>query len=121
MAQEISTIMNESVVSVAVLLTTALGLHARPSVKLTRTAKTFPCRVELSLSEDGPWIDGKSPVQVMRFRVAQGQHLHLRASGEAAAQAISALVDLVRRNFDEEDGERDHPNPACSTSGDGHG
>ena len=89
--------------------------------KLTRTAKTFPCRVELSLSEDGPWIDGKSPVQVMRFRVAQGQHLHLRASGEAAAQAISALVDLVRRNFDEEDGERDHPNPACSTSGDGHG
>ena len=42
-----------------------VGLHARPSVKLTKLAKAFESRIDLGLSPDGPWIDAKSIVKVM--------------------------------------------------------
>jgi phosphocarrier protein len=83
-------------VTTSVLLTNAIGLHARPSMKLTQLAKTFAGPVEIALSSDGPWIDAKSPVKVMRIRVPQGTVLHIRADEQAAADA---LVTLVRNQF----------------------
>ena len=88
-------------VSGAVLLTHAVGLHARPSVKLTKLAKTFQSRIELSPSPAGPWIDAKSIVKVMAAKVPQGVHLHFRAAGDDAATAVAALIGLVERDFDE--------------------
>jgi phosphocarrier protein len=82
-------------------LTNAVGLHARPSVKLTQLAKTFDCRVEIALSADGPWVDAKSPVKVMRVKAPQGAVLHVRASGKSARAAAAALVGLVRDGFGE--------------------
>lgn len=84
-----------------VLITHAVGLHARPSVKFTKLAKTFPANVELALAPDGPWVDAKSIVKVMATRAPKGTTLHLRAEGEGAGDAVEALVDLVRRDFDE--------------------
>lgn len=81
-----------------------VGLHARPSVKLTKLAKTFASKIELGLGEDGPWIDAKSIVKVMAFKAAKGSTLHFRAHGGDAPEAVQALVDLVRRDFDESHG-----------------
>ncbi len=83
-------------VTTSVLLTNAVGLHARPSMKLTQLAKTFDGTVEIAVSPDGPWIDAKSPVKVMRVRVPKGTTLHIRADAQAAADA---LVELVRGQF----------------------
>ena len=80
-------------------LINAVGLHARPSVKLTQLAKTFDCRVEIALSSDGPWVDAKSPVKVMRVKAPRGAVLHVRTSGKGARAA--ALVGLVRDGFGE--------------------
>ncbi len=87
--------------SASVLLTHAVGLHARPSVKLTKLAKTFGSAVELGLAADGPWIDAKSIVRVMAAKAPQGTVLHFRANGPDADAAVSALVGLVERDFDE--------------------
>lgn len=87
--------------SAKVEITHAVGLHARPSVKFTKLAKTFPATVELALAEDGPWIDAKSIVKVMAAKAPKGTTLYLRASGESAADAVDALVALVTRDFDE--------------------
>jgi phosphocarrier protein HPr len=84
------------------LLTNAVGLHARPSVKLTQLAKGFVAQIELALSPDGPWMDAKSPVKVMRVKAPQGAVLHVKAEGADAAKAVAAVVDLVNRKFDEE-------------------
>ena len=84
------------------MLTNAVGLHARPSVKLTQLAKAFRANVEIALAPDGPWTDAKSPVQVMRVKAARGPVLHGRADGEDAPDAVAAVMDLVRRKFDEE-------------------
>jgi phosphocarrier protein HPr len=85
-------------------LTNAVGLHARPSVKLTQLAKRFAATVELALDPAGPWIDAKSPVKVMRAKAAKGETLHFRVSGSDAAEAMAAMLALVERRFDE-DGE----------------
>jgi phosphocarrier protein HPr len=82
-------------------ITHAVGLHARPSVKFTKLAKTFAADIEMALAAEGPWIDAKSIVKVMATKAPKGTLLHLRASGERADSAVKALVELVERDFDE--------------------
>lgn len=88
--------------SANMMLTNAVGLHARPSVKLTQVAKSFRANVEVALAPDGPWSDAKSPVQVMRVKAGRGSVVHVRAEGEDAQAAVAAVVNLVERKFDEE-------------------
>jgi phosphocarrier protein HPr len=84
------------------ILTNEVGLHARPSVKLTQLAKSYKASIELALAPEGPWTDAKSPVQVMRVKATKGSVLHVRAEGEDAHDAVAAVVDLVERKFGEE-------------------
>jgi phosphocarrier protein HPr len=94
----------------SVLLTNDVGLHARPSVKLTQLAKRFGAHIEFARATTGPWVDAKSPVKVMRFKAAKGETLHFRASGVDAADALAAIVSLVQRGFvaDEESAQPPH-------------
>jgi phosphocarrier protein len=85
----------------SVLLDHAVGLHARPSVKLTQLAKTFQARIELALSEAGPWIDAKSIVKVMATKAPKDTILHFRAEGVDASLAVGALIGLVKRDFED--------------------
>lgn len=91
----------EKMKEASVLMTHAVGLHARPSVKLTKLAKTFTARVELAVSTEGPWIDAKSIVKVMATKAPQDTILFFRAEGTDAAAAIDALTALVEGDFDE--------------------
>jgi phosphocarrier protein len=85
----------------SVLLTHEVGLHARPSVKLTKLAKTFGAAIDLGLGDAGPWIDAKSIVKVMAAKAPRGTTLRFRATGPDAVAAVAALVSLVERDFDE--------------------
>ena len=91
--------------SAEVVITHKVGLHARPSVKFTKLAKTYPCAVEIATSPEGPWIDAKSIVKVMGARAPEGATLYLRAYGDNSSEAVAALRELVERDFDE---DRDH-------------
>jgi phosphocarrier protein HPr len=78
-----------------------IGLHARPSVKLTQLAKTFESKIEFSASSpEGPWVDAKSIVKVMGSKTPKGTLLHFRAHGQDAHAAVTALVTLVERDFE---------------------
>ena len=85
----------------SVVLANAAGLHARPAVKLTQRAKTFASRIEFALGPEGPWIDAKSPVKVMRAKAAKGCLLHFRATGPDAHAALAAMLDLAGSGFGE--------------------
>jgi phosphocarrier protein HPr len=82
-------------------LINAVGLHARPSVKFTQLAKSFRSAVEFALDENGPWIDAKSPVKVMRARAPKGTVLHLAARGPDAEEALAAMQALIAAGFGE--------------------
>lgn len=84
------------------LMTHEIGLHARPSVKVTKLAKGFAAAIDLAASPEGPWVDAKSIVKVMAMKARQDTVLHFRATGEDAGEAVAALAALVARDFDED-------------------
>ena len=83
------------------VLVNPVGLHARPSVKLTQCAKRFAARIELALAADGPWTDAKSPVKVMRVKAPQGATLYFRVTGADGKAALAAVLALVHDGFGE--------------------
>ena len=87
--------------SASVLIRDAVGLHARPSVKLTKLAKGFAAQIDLGLSPEGPWIDAKSIVKVMATKVPTGSTMYFRAEGADAEAAVKALSTLVEEGFEE--------------------
>lgn len=82
------------------------GLHARPSVRLTKTAKLFQSRIEFALSDEGPWIDAKSILKVMAARAPRDTMLAIRAAGPDAESAVDAIVQLIETDFAKEDSEQ---------------
>lgn len=84
------------------LLINEVGLHARPSLKLTQAAKRFRALIEVATAPDGPWVDAKSPVKTMRVKALKGETLHFRATGVDSRDALDKLVALVRSGFREE-------------------
>ena len=88
-------------ISACAVITHDVGLHARPSVKLTKLAKGFAAAVEVAGDPAGPWVDAKSIVKVMAMKAKQNSTLYVRTAGVDAAAAIAAMVDLVQRDFEE--------------------
>jgi len=84
-----------------------VGMHARPSVKLTQLAKSFDARIDLGPSPEGPWVDAKSIVKVMRTKTPRDAVLHFRAEGEDAESAVRALIELIERDFEMEPSQED--------------
>ena len=84
--------------SSSVLMTHAVGLHARPSVKLTKLAKTFESRIELAVAEEGPWIDAKSVVKVMATKAPKDT----KAPKGTKNQPSLARVDAMRPGLHDE-------------------
>jgi phosphocarrier protein len=83
------------------VLVNSVGLHARPSVKLTQCAKGFAAKIEFALAADGPWTDAKSPVKVMRVKAPQGATLHFRVTGPDGEAALAVILALVHDGFGE--------------------
>lgn len=77
-----------------------LGLHARPAVKLTKLAKGFHAQIRVAVA-DGHFVNAKSPNAVMKLKARQGDEFAVEADGADAHSAVSAIVALVERNFDE--------------------
>lgn len=92
---------NSLPLTASAVLVNAVGLHARPSVKLTQCAKRFTAKIELALVADGPWTDAKSPVKVMRVKAPQGATLYFRVTGPDGEAALAAVLALVNDGFGE--------------------
>lgn len=86
--------------SAEVQVVNKLGLHARPSAKLTATAGRF--RSEVWVSRNGRRVNAKSIMGVMMLAAARGSTLVVEADGPDAEQAVAALVELIASGFGEE-------------------
>ena len=86
---------------VQVVITNPTGLHARPAVKLARLAAGFDAHIEIRAGDDGEWIRARSTARVMKLKAGAQSTIHIRAEGSQADDALSALIDFVRRDFDE--------------------
>ena len=82
----------------------AVGMHARPAVKLTKLAKRFRSRIAIRVVGVTEWIDAKSVSKVMSMRAPCDSTIEFVATGADAGAAIGALTALVANDFLEIEG-----------------
>ncbi|MBI1273515.1 MAG: HPr family phosphocarrier protein [Alphaproteobacteria bacterium] len=83
-----------------VLVSNQRGLHARAAAKFVKLAGGFKATIEVTKGDVR--VSGCSIMGLMMLAAARGTTLKVCAEGAEAQQAITALVDLVKRKFDEE-------------------
>jgi phosphocarrier protein len=76
-----------------------LGLHARAATKLVQLAARFPC--EIVVSREGQMANAKSVMGVLLLCGSKGTRLEVEATGEAAAEAVNAIGELIGDRFGE--------------------
>jgi phosphocarrier protein len=77
-----------------------LGLHARASVLLVKTASRFAS--EVKIEREGVEVNGKSIMGIMMLAAAKGSSIVLRVTGPDEAEAYAAIGELIRNGFGEE-------------------
>ena len=89
-----------SIISRELTIGNKLGIHARPAAQFVKLASRYSS--EIRVEKDGEQVDGKSIMGLMMLAAGHGSILLLRADGTDAEDALSALEDLVKRNFEED-------------------
>ncbi|MBT9569282.1 MAG: HPr family phosphocarrier protein [Thiobacillus sp.] len=77
-----------------------LGLHARPSARLTQLASDF--KSDVFMARNGRRINAKSIMGVMMLAAAKGSTVTLETNGDDEQEAMDALVELISSGFGEE-------------------
>ena len=80
-----------------VKVTNALGVHARPSAKITQLATRFSSSMWLAVN--GRRANARNIVAVMLLAAAHGSTITIETSGPDEKEAIDALTDLIGRGF----------------------
>lgn len=79
-----------------------VGLHARPAASFVKTAKGFESAITIAnVTRGSDPADAKSLVQIFKAAVGQGHEVRITAEGPDEADAVEALVGLIRSNFGE--------------------
>lgn len=81
------------------LIQNELGLHARAATKLVQTASKYPC--EVTVTKDGHEVNGKSIMGVLMLVASKGTTVTVKAKGDKAREAVTAIVALIDDKFGE--------------------
>lgn len=83
-----------------VLVVNRLGLHARPSAKLTATASKY--KSEIWIAKNTRRVNAKSIMGVMMLAAAKGSTLVIEAHGPDEQEALDAIRQLIESGFGED-------------------
>ncbi|MCE5231128.1 HPr family phosphocarrier protein [bacterium] len=83
-----------------VVICNGLGLHLRPASQLVKLASRFET-CEVTLTKNGQTINAKSIMGVIMLAAEQGSEILIEAHGDASAEAVAALVEMVEGGFGE--------------------
>jgi len=95
--------MSELMVEREVEIVNRAGMHARPAAEFVKIAGRFSA--DIRVEKDGLEVNGKSIMGVLMLAAERGSRLRLSAKGKDAEDALDALSDLVRRGFEEMEGD----------------
>ncbi len=83
----------------ALKITNKTGLHARPAAMLVKTTGKF--KSDIYISKDGYEVNGKSIMGVLTLAAESGSTLEVRIEGEDEQEAMEAIENLIKNNFNE--------------------
>ena len=78
-----------------------LGLHARASAKLVKSAGRYASSIRIGT--DSETVDGKSIMGLMMLAATQGTTMTITIEGEDAENAMHDIVGLFENRFDEDE------------------
>ena len=76
-----------------------LGLHARASALLVKTASRFSS--EIMIAREGVEVNGKSIMGIMMLAAGKGTVIKVTVTGKDEVEALAVLGDLIRDGFGE--------------------
>ncbi len=76
-----------------------LGLHARPSAQLVKSASKF--NSQITVEKEGEVADGKSIIGIMMLAAGCGSQLKVSIDGDDAQEAMDAIESLITSKFGE--------------------
>jgi phosphocarrier protein len=82
------------------LIINKLGLHARASALLVKTASRFSS--EVKLAREGIEVNGKSIMGIMMLAAPKGTTVRLTVEGQDEAEAMQSVGDIISNGFGEE-------------------
>ncbi len=77
-----------------------LGLHARASALLVKTASQFAS--DIRVTREGVEVNGKSIMGIMMLAAAKGTTISVKVAGEDETVAMDVLGELIRNGFGED-------------------
>ncbi len=77
-----------------------LGLHARASALLVKTASQF--KSDIRIAREGVEVNGKSIMGIMMLAAAKGTSISVKVEGEDEAVAMDVLGELIKNGFGED-------------------
>lgn len=78
-----------------------LGLHARAAARFVEKANQFESTVQLV--KGNAKVDGKSILGLLTLAAAKGTSLQLLTDGPDEDEASSALIELIKSRFGEQE------------------
>ena len=76
------------------------GLHARAAAKLVKLANQYESDIQVRRGD--LTANGRSIMGLMMLSAAIGNDIEVAVSGRDAEAALAAILDLIRRKFDED-------------------
>jgi phosphocarrier protein len=92
--------MLNAVLTEKVTIGNKMGLHARPAAKLASIAGGFSSALKLKNS-NGSEADCRSVLSMLMLAACKGTELEIVASGDDASDALRAVSEYFKNNFDE--------------------
>lgn len=73
------------------------GLHTRPSTEVVKCASQYSSLIKLTYQK---WeVNARSLLGVLMLAATKGSRIAVTAEGDDAEEAVEALVQLSRKNF----------------------
>ena len=79
------------------VMTRAEGIHARPAGAIAKMAAAYDC--EITVSADGRTCSARQMTELMALGTSKGTAVHVRAAGNDAVHALSALKAYMEENL----------------------
>ncbi|GAB6137240.1 HPr family phosphocarrier protein [Halanaerobaculum tunisiense] len=75
------------------------GIHARPASMIVKEAEGFDA--DIKIVKDDQEVNAKSIMGIMSLGINQSTELIIKAEGDDAQVAVTAIVDLIADGFGE--------------------
>lgn len=83
-----------------VVVQNQLGLHARPATFFIQKANEF--KSVIWVEKDDRRVNAKSLLGVLSLGITQDTSINIIAEGSDEEMAVNSLIDLIKKNFEEE-------------------